>query len=151
MDINKIKEMAELMKDMELSKLEIEEDDVKILIERESHQIVQSAPAQVAAASAERAVVLADTSGIECERDDLTTIKSPMVGVFYAAPAPGERAYVTVGDKVKKGDVLCIIEAMKLMNEINAEYSGVVAEVCTGNGQVVEFNQPLFRLRCEDE
>lgn len=71
---------------------------------------------------------------------------SPMVGVFYAAPAPDRDPYVQVGDRVKKGDVLCIVEAMKLMNEIQSEVDGIVAEVHVGNGQVVEFEQPLFRI-----
>ena len=73
-------------------------------------------------------------------------VRSPMVGVFYAAPAENAAPYVAVGDRVKQGDTLCIIEAMKLMNEITAEKDGVVAEVCAGNGQVVEYGTPLFRL-----
>ena len=71
---------------------------------------------------------------------------SPMVGVFYSSPNPEARPYVQVGDTVKKWDTLCIIEAMKLMNEIPAEVDGTVAEICVSNGQVVEFNQPLFRI-----
>ena len=70
----------------------------------------------------------------------------PRWGVFYSAPSPDARPFVEVGDQVKKGDTLCIIEAMKLMNEIPAELDGTVAEICVGNGQVVEFNQPLFRI-----
>ena len=68
------------------------------------------------------------------------------LGMFYSAPSPDARPFVEVGDQVKKGDTLCIIEAMKLMNEIPAELDGTVAEICVGNGQVVEFNQPLFRI-----
>ena len=75
-----------------------------------------------------------------------TLVLSPTVGVFYSAPSPDARPFVEVGDQVKKGDTLCIIEAMKLMNEIPAELDGTVAEICVGNGQVVEFNQPLFRI-----
>ena len=71
---------------------------------------------------------------------------APMVGVFYAAPAPGDEPFVHVGSKVKAGETLCIIEAMKLMNEINSEMDGEIAEICVGNGQVVEYDQPLFRI-----
>ena len=75
-----------------------------------------------------------------------TLVLSPTVGVFYAASTPDGKPFVEVGDRVKKGDTLCIIEAMKLMNEIPAEVDGSIAEVCVGNGQVVEYNQPLFRI-----
>ena len=74
-------------------------------------------------------------------------IKSPMVGVFYAAASPDSDPYVQVGQAVKKGDTLCIIEAMKLMNEITAEQDGVIVEICVGNKQVVEYGQPLLRMR----
>ena len=73
-------------------------------------------------------------------------MKSPAVGVFYAAPSPDSKPFVAVGDTVHKGDTLCIIEAMKLMNEINSEMDGEIAEVCVGNGQVVEYDQQLFRI-----
>ena len=74
-------------------------------------------------------------------------MESPMVGVFYAAPSPDSEPYVSVGSSVNKGDVLCLIEAMKLMNEVTAEKSGVITEVCVENGQVVEYGQPLFRIK----
>ena len=72
---------------------------------------------------------------------------SPMVGVFYAAPSPDQEPYVVVGSKVNKGDVLCLIEAMKLMNEVTAEQSGEIAAVCVENGQVVEYGQTLFTIK----
>lgn len=75
------------------------------------------------------------------------SVDSPMVGVFYAAPSPDSDPYVSVGSSVSKGDVLCLIEAMKLMNEVTAEKSGVITEVCVENGQVVEYGQPLFRIK----
>ncbi len=74
------------------------------------------------------------------------TIDSPMVGVFYAAPSPDSEPYVTAGSTVKKGDVLCLIEAMKLMNEVTAEKSGTITKVCVKNGEVVEYGQPLFEI-----
>lgn len=76
-----------------------------------------------------------------------TPIESPMVGVFYAAPSPDSEPYVTVGSSVKKGDVVCLIEAMKLMNEVTAEKSGTITEICVENGQVVEYGQPLFLIK----
>ena len=74
-------------------------------------------------------------------------VKAPMVGVFYAAPAPEAEAFVKVGQRVQRGDVLCIVEAMKLMNEITADADGEITEICVENGQVVEFGQPLFYIR----
>lgn len=79
--------------------------------------------------------------------DGSKPITSPMVGVFYAAPSPDKEPYVTVGSKVKKGDVLCLIEAMKLMNEVTAEQSGEIVKICVDNEQVVEYGQPLFMIK----
>lgn len=79
--------------------------------------------------------------------DGSKPVTSPMVGVFYAAPSPDKDPYVTVGSKVKKGDVLCLIEAMKLMNEVTAEQSGEIVKICVDNGQVVEYGQPLFMIK----
>ena len=144
MDVVQIHELAQLMNDMGLTKVIIEEDNNKIELERgfdQSAQITAPAPDAIAWKASNSAV--ADTP----EDSDVTVVVSPMVGVFYAAPSPNERVYASVGDKVKKGDVLCLIEAMKLMNEITAERDGTIIEVCVGNGQVVEYEQPLFRMR----
>ena len=84
------------------------------------------------------------------ERDGLHAIRSPLVGTFYRAPAPGEDAYVVVGDRVRAGQVMCIVEAMKLMNEIPADVSGEVVEIMAENAEGVEYDQPLFYLRPED-
>ncbi len=84
------------------------------------------------------------------ERDGLHAVRSPLVGTFYRAPAPGEDAYVEVGDRVRAGQVLCIVEAMKLMNEIPADVSGEVVEVLADNAEGVEYDQPLFYLRPEE-
>lgn len=98
--------------------------------------VVSAAPAAPAATAP---AAPAETEGKE--------IKSPMVGVFYAAASPDSEPYVQVGQAVKKGDTLCIIEAMKLMNEINAEESGVITEICAKNGDLVQFGQPLFKIK----
>jgi acetyl-CoA carboxylase biotin carboxyl carrier protein len=84
------------------------------------------------------------------ERDGLHAVRSPLVGTFYRAPAPGEDAYVEVGDRVRAGQTLCIVEAMKLMNEIPADVSGEVVEVLADNAEGVEYDQPLFHLRPEE-
>lgn len=77
-----------------------------------------------------------------------STITSPMVGVFYASPSPDKAPFVSVGDTVRKGDVLCIIEAMKIMNEINSDREGIIAEICVGDRQVVDYGHPMFRIEC---
>ena len=100
-----------------------------------------AAPAPAAGAEAQAA-----SQEQAAPRKEGALVLSPTVGVFYASPSPDARPFVEVGDQVKKGDTLCIIEAMKLMNEIPSEVDGTVAEICVGNGQVVEYNQPLFRI-----
>ena len=85
--------------------------------------------------------------GISPDSESLLSVKSPMVGVFYASPAENASPYVSAGDRVSKGQVLCIIEAMKLMNEIVAEEDGIIEEVCVTNGQIVEYGTELFRFR----
>lgn len=135
-----IRKYAGLMKELSLTGMEITEDGTTVRLER------MPAPDPV------RMVSVAETAG---ERpaaapvkaaDDTTAVTSPMVGIFYAAPAENAEPYVKVGDSVKKGDTLCIIEAMKLMNEITAEADGVVKEICASNGQVVDFGTVLFRI-----
>ena len=121
MNIKDIAALAEIVKQNELTKLEINGEN--IVIERAA-QVVQA----------------------EVKEKEGVYVKSPAVGVFYAAPSPDSKPFVAVGDTVHKGDTLCIIEAMKLMNEINSEMDGEIAEICVGNGQVVEYDQPLFRI-----
>jgi acetyl-CoA carboxylase biotin carboxyl carrier protein len=134
MDEASIRKYAKLMRELELTGLEITEGNTVVRLERGG-----SAPA-----AAPGAVIPLPERQAEAEKGEV--IASPMVGVFYAAPAENAAPYVAVGDRVKAGDTLCIIEAMKLMNEITAEKDGVIAEVCAGNGQVVEYGTPLFRL-----
>ena len=92
----------------------------------------------------------AETEELSAERDGLHPVRSPLVGTFYRAPAPGEDPYVEVGDRVKAGEILCIVEAMKLMNEIAADVSGEVVEVLAENAGGVEYDQPLFYIRPEE-
>ena len=132
MDEANIRKYARLMQELELTGLEITEGDTVVRLER----------AAAAAPTAAGTSALPEPAPAETGE----AVRSPMVGVFYAAPAENARPYVAVGDRVKRGDVLCIIEAMKLMNEITAETDGVVAEVCAENGQIVEYGSVLFRM-----
>ncbi len=129
-----IRKYAALMQELGLTGLEITEDNQVVRLER-------TVPAAV-----QQSVPVAAASAVRDDHAD-TSIKSPMIGVFYAAPAEKAAPYVSVGDHVKKGQTLCIIEAMKLMNEILAEQDGIIAEVCTENGQIVEYGTELFRIK----
>ena len=160
MKMEDIRFLAELMRDTGLTALELKDDDATLKLERQepAAPVVAPAPAPVvvstapvmapaaAPAAAPAPAAPAAEPAQEEEPQGGIEIKSPMVGVFYAAAEPGAAPFVSVGDKVGKGDVLCIIEAMKLMNEITAERDGVVTQVCCGNGQMVEYGQTLFRL-----
>ncbi|WP_073077377.1 acetyl-CoA carboxylase biotin carboxyl carrier protein [Sporobacter termitidis] len=141
MEFKDIKQLASLMKDMGLTSLEYSEGDASVKMERGA--VLSAAPA-VAAPKAEEAAAQPEANS------GAYTITSPMVGVFYAAPAADKKPYVSIGDRVEAGDVLCIIEAMKMMNEITSEKSGVIAEICAGNKQIVEYGHPLFRLSLDE-
>ncbi|MBC8528006.1 acetyl-CoA carboxylase biotin carboxyl carrier protein [Christensenellaceae bacterium NSJ-44] len=152
MDIAKIKELAQLLNDAGLSALELKEGDATLRLESAKFTPAQPAPAPVMqavpaaepqpAASAPAAPV--PDGGVDFNA--LSEFKSPMVGVFYAAPGPDQAPFVEVGKRVKKGDVLCIIEAMKLMNEITAEQDGEIVDICVSDGDVVEYGQTLFKI-----
>ena len=148
MDVKKIESLARLMQETGLTGLELVEDGQQLRLERQVE--VVAAPVAAAVPAAPVPATGAEALGVTHEEPapvkEGTLVLSPTVGVFYSAPSPDARPFVEVGDQVKKGDTLCIIEAMKLMNEIPAELDGTVAEICVGNGQVVEFNQPLFRI-----
>lgn len=141
MDAARIREYALLLREMDLTALEVRADG-SVRLERG------------AAVSGERAAVsaaAADAAPSPAAAESGEMVFSPMVGVYYASPAENAEPFVTPGSRVRRGDVLCIIEAMKLMNEITAEYDGIVEETLAVNGAVVEFGQPLFRLRRERE
>lgn len=153
MDIKEIKQIVDLMKRSDLTEFEIEEDNLKLRIKRHHPQgepmvaplpppvspSAAPAPAQSAAAPAPAAPSNSEVKGGEI-------IKSPMVGTFYRAPNPESPPFVEIGTAVTEESLVCIIEAMKVMNEIQAEKKGKIAEVLVENGQSVEYGQPLFRL-----
>ena len=133
-----IRKYAQLMKELELTGLEITEDDKKVRLERTvPFAGVQPVPVEAPVVSG---------SG-EGENGDYVSVKSPIVGLFYAAPAENAEPYVSLGERVQKGQVLCIVEAMKLMNELSAECDGVIDKICVTNGQMVEYGTELFRIR----
>ncbi len=156
MEAKSIKDYAKIMKEMELTALEISEaNGVKVRLERNITQVVSATPAtqvinvEPKAASIPVVSEIAAADSTAAKKDivsGLIPITSPMVGVFYISPSENAAPYVSVGDKIKKGDVLCIIEAMKLMNEITAEEDGIIEEICVNNGQVVDFGHIMFRI-----
>jgi acetyl-CoA carboxylase biotin carboxyl carrier protein len=141
MDQNLMKALAQIMEEHKLTLLELEEEGTKIKLERAA----AVAPAAVTQAAPVMAPAAATTPDV-IDFNQFKEVKSPMVGVFYAAPSPDAEPFVKVGDRVKKGDIICIIEAMKLMNEITAEEDGEVVDICVQNGEVVEYGQTLVKL-----
>ena len=148
MDIRKVKKLIELLEESNINEIEIKEGEESVRISRGS-SVVAAAPiaapvaaapvaAPVAAPAAEAAPEAPKTSG--------HVVKSPMVGTFYSAPSPSSPAFVEVGQTVKAGDVLCIVEAMKMMNQIEADKAGVVEAILVEDGQPVEFDQPLVTI-----
>lgn len=151
MDIRKVKKLIELVEESGIGELEIHEGEESVRISRFSAQPAQvayaAAPAPVAAAPAPAvaaAPVAAEASAAPALKGSVA--RSPMVGTFYRAPSPTSGNFVEVGQTVKKGDVLCIVEAMKMMNHIEAEVSGTIDSILVENGQPVEYDQPLFTI-----
>jgi acetyl-CoA carboxylase biotin carboxyl carrier protein len=158
MTLDEIKQLIEFIKTHDLSEFELEHDGVKIRVKSggNHHQVVAvphlgaampvmaAAPmaVPVAAPAAPAAGAAADDEGGE-----LAIVKSPIVGTFYRAAEPGAKEFVSVGDTVRKGQVLCIIEAMKLMNEIDSEYDGEITSIYVENGQAVQYGERLFAIK----
>ena len=137
MDIRKIKKLIDLMIESDLQAIEVKEGDQSIALTRRNPVVAAAVPAMPAPA--------ADVPAAKSPRGAVE--KSPMVGVFYAAPSPGEAPFVKIGQTVSAGETLGIIEAMKIMNPIEAPQSGVIEEILVKNGEVIQFGQPLFRYR----
>jgi acetyl-CoA carboxylase biotin carboxyl carrier protein len=167
MTLDEIKQLVEFIKSHDLSEFELEQDGVKIRIKGGSnHHPVVAVPhipaampiiaAPIAAAPAVGAAaatpggagaVAAGSNAAEGDGSELAIVKSPIVGTFYRAAEPGAKPFVSVGDTVRKGQVLCIIEAMKLMNEIDSEYDGEVTNIYVENGQAVQYGERLFAIK----
>ena len=152
MDISKVKKLIELLEESGIDELEIKEGEESVRISRHSKQpayapqpMYAPAPAPVAAPVA-AAAPGAEAAPAAAAKLNGTVARSPMVGTFYRAASPTSGNFVEVGQTVKKGDILCIVEAMKMMNHIEAEASGVIESILVENGQPVEYDQPLFTI-----
>ena len=148
MDLRKLKKLIDLVEESGITELEVTEGEEKVRIVKQTGAIAAPTyvlPAGAAPAPKRSSIDLDDET--EDDDDDLPAgqvVKSPMVGTFYRAASPGAKAFVEVGQQVKEGDTLCIVEAMKILNEIDAEKSGTITKVLGENGQAVEYGQPLF-------
>lgn len=146
-DLEYIEKLASILKDNNLTEITLEDVDTAIVLKKEANMVVQSAPVQVQQASQ----TVSAPPKIEKAESAVSQTKghavlSPMVGTFYRAPGKGQAPFVEVGDVVKDDQTVCIIEAMKLMNEIEAEVSGKVTEICVKDGETVEFGQVLMYI-----
>ncbi len=147
-NIDEIKEFIKVLEESSLSVLEIQkEDGSKIHLEKsQPAQVVNTVPLAAPAQPVAAPAVVEEPKASAPAADNAKTINAPIVGVFYVAAAPGKAPYVSVGKQVKKGDTVCIIEAMKCMNEIQAEEDGEIVEILAKDGDLVEYGQPLFKI-----
>jgi acetyl-CoA carboxylase biotin carboxyl carrier protein len=148
MDIRKVKKLIELLEESGISELEISEGEESVRISRHPRMAMQ-APAAVAIPMTQAAPQIAPampatSAGEHKPRIDEYTVTSPMVGTYYSAASPGAKAFVEIGSEIKVGQILCIIEAMKMMNQIESDKAGRVTAILAKNGEPVEFGQPLF-------
>jgi acetyl-CoA carboxylase biotin carboxyl carrier protein len=150
MDIRKVKKLIELLEQSNINELEINEGDESVRISRggatTANPVPAPVPPTVVATPAPIVASAPAASEPESETPAGHSVKSPMVGTFYASPAPGSPAFVSVGQSVSAGDVLCIIEAMKMMNQIEADKSGTIGAILVEDGEAVEFDQPLVTI-----
>jgi acetyl-CoA carboxylase biotin carboxyl carrier protein len=163
MDLDQIKQILDLVREHELSEFEIEHDGLRLKVRKDangSHMVAPPAPAvplalpasggsaaPAAAPAAPAAAPMAAAGEAVDAEIELAVVKSPIVGTFYRSSEPEAASFVDVGSTVKKGDVLCIIEAMKLMNEIDSEYDGEIVNIYVQNGQAVQYGERLFAIR----
>jgi acetyl-CoA carboxylase biotin carboxyl carrier protein len=153
MDLRKIKKLIDLVQESDIEELEISEGEESVRISRrraaplmaQPQPLYAAAPAPCAPAQAEDAPKSTAPAAVEPATQGYIQ-RSPMVGTYYSAPSPNATAFVDVGQTVKAGDTVCIIEAMKMMNQVQAEKSGVIESILVENGQVVEYDQPLFTI-----
>jgi acetyl-CoA carboxylase biotin carboxyl carrier protein len=149
LDLKAIKQVIDLMKRSELSEFELEEEGFKLRLSRKNGevapQIIQAAPTAAPVAAAPAASAAPETPA--AEEAGISIISSPMVGTFYRSPSPDSPVFADIGTKVNPDSIVCIIEAMKVMNEINSELKGTITEILVENGDAIEFGQPLFKVK----
>ncbi len=158
-DIQDLKQLIEFLKQYQVAEFDLDRGDLKIRLKFHQQEsasaslgdlarLLQSAPAAAAPAPVAAQAAASASAGPASDPDDgLHVLKSPIVGTFYSSPSPGAASFVSPGDHVEKGQVVCIVEAMKLMNEIEADATGEIVKCFVANGQPVEFGQPLFAIR----
>ncbi len=148
MDIRKVKKLIELLEESGVAEIEIKEGEESVRISRAMAPIASVAPVSAPAVSipAPAAAAPAVTEVVAAPVVSGHQVKSPMVGTMYLAPSPGANNFVNVGDKVNVGDTLCIVEAMKMMNQIDADKAGTVTAILIGDGEPVEYDEPLFTI-----
>jgi len=158
MNLKEIKELIEFLIEKDVAEFELERGDVKVRIKRgQAAALYAPAPSPVAshfppassvlAPATHGAPAAATAAPAEAAEEDLYLVKSPIVGTYYESPSPGSPPFMKIGDRVTQGQVLCIVEAMKLMNEIESDVAGEVVKILVSNGQPVEYGQPLFAVR----
>jgi len=151
MNQQELQALLEFLSSSDIQELKLEGDDFRLEVRRNlpgpAPVLMAAAPQQLAAAQPQAAPLATPPPAAAAARSDLVDVLAPMVGIFYRAPAPGEAPFVELGNRISVGQTICILEAMKLMNELEAELSGEVVEILVENGTPVEYNQVLMRLR----
>ena len=146
MDLRKIKKLIEMLQESDLNEIEVKEGEESVRINRKKEVHISPAASQVSINGPAPQQLVSSPTTEEESIFELTRITSPMVGTFYRSPAPGKPPYVDIGQKVKVGDVVCIVEAMKMMNQVKSDVDGIVRKIHIEDGQPVEFDQPLISI-----
>jgi len=141
MDLRKIKKLIEMLQESDLNEIEVKEGEESVRINRKKGDV--EIPQQIVAPQVQSKKIV---ENVEEPEENLSFIQSPMVGTFYRSPAPGKPPFVEIGQRVKKGDTVCIIEAMKMMNQVKSEFDGKIVDIKVENGQPVEFNESLVSI-----
>jgi len=147
MNQKEIKELIEFLVEKDITEFELERGEIKLRVKRGHALVAAPSAVPLAPVAASAPALSAVPAALAAAEEGIEVIKSPIVGTFYESSSPGTPAFVKQGDKVALGQVLCIVEAMKLMNEIESEFAGEVVKVLVSNGQPVEYGQPLFKIR----
>ena len=146
MDLRKIKKLIEMLQESDLNEIEVKEGEESVRINRKKEVHISPSAPQVSISAPAPQQSVSPPAIEEEPTHEVAKITSPMVGTFYRSPAPGKPAFVEIGQKVKAGDVVCIVEAMKMMNQVKSDVDGVVREIHIEDGQPVEFDQPLISI-----